>query len=368
MTGFVRAVAVSQESVLNRSAHGVDRAIEAVDEIRRRGTHVILVTEETIEHLAGPGTDLLPHFDAVVAESGAILRVGPGPDRAMAGQISRRTGFLAALRELGVDPHDSLAISGDSRDVDLLDASEVSVAVGGADPTLWRSADISLRHPAEDALERLLDDVLSAGPTSSPGRHDVRLGTQGEDAEAAGGELVVPGAHANVVLCAPSLPRPDVPRRLLAEWVAAGYQCLVVDPFGRYWGGGAEEGLPRATRIGYGGSSGGQEFEDDVGQRVSGLLDAAERIVILDMSALKARDRSLAVTETLLAVQRERARVGRPHWLVIDDAEVVLSDPDLPPEALRLSARGHCLILRAHERPPASLAGVVDVVLPAVRS
>jgi hypothetical protein len=65
----------------------------------------------------------------------------------------------------------------------------------------------------------------------------------------------------------------------------------------------------------------------------------------------------------LSAVAAQRARTGRPRWLMIDDAETVLSDPDIPPHALDLSQRGYCLILRSSERLPDSLAATIYVIL-----
>jgi hypothetical protein len=49
---------------------------------------------------------------------------------------------------------------------------------------------------------------------------------------------------------------------------------------------------------------------------------------------------------------------------MIDDAETVLRDPDIPPHALDLSQRGYCLILRSSEKLSDSVAATIEVVLP----
>ncbi len=361
MGGLVRAVAVAEEAVLGGPASHGTRAIQVVDAVRRRGTHVILVTGRTLQELDETHVTLLPHFDAVVAESGAVLQVGPGPARTLPGRPSRRRGFLAALSALDVDPHDTLAISADSRDAGVLDASEVAVAAGGAGAMLRRSADITLTEPDGGALEGLLDDLLASGPAGSPQRHEVRL----ELGPTAGPEAVrVPGARANVVICASRLSEPDVPWRLLRGWVAAGYRCVLIDPLGRHRRGTSAPYLPGAAVARLGGTGEPEALRERITDEVTGLLVADHPLLLLDLSGEPPRRRSLVASAALLAVQEFRARTGRPHWLVIDDAEVVLGDADLPPEALRLSERGHCLILRSQPRPPASLARGVDLVLP----
>lgn len=65
----------------------------------------------------------------------------------------------------------------------------------------------------------------------------------------------------------------------------------------------------------------------------------------------------------LSLVQAERRRTGRPHWLTIDGAELVPSEPQIAPHALDLSYRGHCLIMRRPDAIPASLASSIDITV-----
>ena len=83
----------------------------------------------------------------------------------------------------------------------------------------------------------------------------------------------------------------------------------------------------------------------------------------MDLSGSGGARGSATIAAVLTQVRKYRARTGRPHWLVIDGAERLLHDPDIPPEALDLSERGHCLVLRDHAQVPVTIAAGADVVL-----
>jgi hypothetical protein len=67
--------------------------------------------------------------------------------------------------------------------------------------------------------------------------------------------------------------------------------------------------------------------------------------------------RSLATGRALAAVQRLRARSGRPEWVLLEDAQDLLHQPDLPPSALRLADGGYALGVRDGATLPRSSTG-----------
>ena len=144
-----------------------------------------------------------------------------------------------------------------------------------------------------------------------------------------------------------------VPMRLLMRWAAAREECVVFDIDGRY----SELDLPAPPgRI--------VDVADSSTDELCEVLRACHRVSVLGFSKVTAASRSAVLGMALSAATAQRARTGRPRWLMIDDAETVLSDPDIPPHALDLSQRGYCLILRSSERLPPSLAATIDVVSP----
>jgi hypothetical protein len=356
MTGFVRAVAVEEKSLLGRRPVPGDVGMTVIDEARRSGMRVILMSGRTLEELGRGGGGLLSHFDGVVAKSGAVLRVGLGPTQWVP-TPSRRAALLEVLHQLDVDPHDALGVSG-AADSDLAEALEVWVVVAGG------GGDFRLADAGPGALERVLDRVQEGWPEVSPERHDIRLERGGRCAPTP--DIVVPGGHANLLVCAASDPARDVPLQLAGRWSTAGYQTLVLDLGGwssrRSTGWGAE-GLDAGAGLGHDGLR-VDARSASWSQELAAALNAHRGLTVLALAQLEGRARSVALGAALSNARTRRSRTGRPHWLVIDPVEEALSDPDLPPHALDLNERGHCLVLRRHAAVPSWLVAAVDVFQP----
>jgi len=356
MTGFVRAVAVEERSLLGRRPAAGDVGLTVIDEARRGGMRMILMSGRSLEELGRGGAGLLSHFDGVVAKSGAVLRVGFGPPQWVP-KPSRRAALLQVLRQLDVDPHEALGVSGDA-DGDLADALEVWVVLAGS------GGDFRLADAGPGALERVLNRVQDGWPQVSPQRHDVRI--ERGSSRARTPDIVVPGGHANLLICAAADPARDVPLRLAGRWSSAGYQTLVLDLGGwtSGWSAGwGAEGLDAGADLGLDG------LRVDArsvtwSQELGAALHAHRGLTVLALSQLEGRARSAVLGAVLSDVRARRSRTGRPHWLVIDPVEEALSDPDLPPDALDLNERGHCLVLRHHAGLPTWLVAAVDVFQP----
>jgi hypothetical protein len=138
--------------------------------------------------------------------------------------------------------------------------------------------------------------------------------------------------------------------------VAPGQECVIVDLDGRY----AQLGLsaPDGRII---------DVANVREEELRALLRARFRVSVLDCSRCPDDSRSKAVGMALSVVAAHRAQTGRPHWLIIDDAETMLNDPDIPPHALDLSVGGHCLVIRSPDGLPGSLATSIGVVGMSVR-
>jgi hypothetical protein len=154
-----------------------------------------------------------------------------------------------------------------------------------------------------------------------------------------------------VLVCAAESPLDvdDGPTQLISRWAAAGYSSVVLDLGGRH-----RQGLlVDATASGW-------------LDTFQAALQALPATIVLDLAGVTSR-RSAILAAALAAIRARRHGSGRPHWLVIDPAEPVLADPDLPPEVFDLRRRKYCLVLRDHDwAPPARepLAARVDVVIP----
>jgi hypothetical protein len=338
--GFVRAVAIAERSLLGAAPTPQHPGVGVIDEARRGGLRIILVSDRTVGELRRGGDTLLPHFDGVVAESGRALRVGAGPVRRV--PVSSRDALLEVLAELDVDPHDTLGVSGDAADGELLGALEVAVRAGRSGR---RGADYAVDAKGVEALRRVFDDARAGQPSVSPHRHDVRVTMPSAGRPA---DVRVPGAHANLLVCASGAApgAGDVAVQLVTGWASDGYSSVVIDLERRH----PEGAVVVPAGVGW--------LED-----LRAALRSRRTPVVLALAGRAGPERSEVLAAALGAVRARRKRSGRPHWLVIDPAGPVLADPDLPPEALDLSVGGHCFVLRDHRPVPSALVAAADVVL-----
>jgi hypothetical protein len=68
--------------------------------------------------------------------------------------------------------------------------------------------------------------------------------------------------------------------------------------------------------------------------------------VLLDACNVPRRARPVMLSRALAAVRRLRERSGQPEWVVLEDAQDLLREPGLSPQALDLAHGGLCLAVR----------------------
>jgi hypothetical protein len=157
-----------------------------------------------------------------------------------------------------------------------------------------------------------------------------------------------------------------VAMQLLRHWVAAGYACVVIDLADRY----SQFSIPGAWLSDPDAAKAPEAVELSLvdgsrlcSEELNEVFSERSRVHVVQFPHTSPARRSAAIVLTLTAIRVQRARTGRPHWLVIDDAESVVFDPAIPPHAMDLTESGHCLILRAGGELPGSLTGSIDVVV-----
>jgi hypothetical protein len=136
----------------------------------------------------------------------------------------------------------------------------------------------------------------------------------------------------------------DAVADLITRWRVAGTSFVVVDERGRH----AAElaagrfDLTRAATI-------DTAWIEAVLHRVG--------YVLLDACNVPRDARSYVLGRALAVVQRLRARTGQPGWVLLEDAQDLFDQPDLPPSALRLAGGGYALAVRDGATPPWSSTG-----------
>jgi hydroxymethylpyrimidine pyrophosphatase-like HAD family hydrolase len=406
--GGPRVVALDYDGTLTDADRPRDVVLAAIDSTRQTGIKVVLVTGRILAELESVFPDARAHFDAIVAENGAVLAHASGSHRivrpidpellrrlhdrgieARQGQVivacrladehgvvderthlgiecqlvrnraelmvvpsgvNKGTGLVHALDTLGYSVHDTIAVGDAENDHSLLDVAELGVAVTNAVPSLRASADLVLSHADGDGVVDLLA-ALDSEHSPWTERSSSRRLFLGVDAD--GGAVELPARPSNVLIAGRSGDGKSYLAGLLAEQlIELGYSLLVLDPEGDHCG---LSKLPGTVVIGSGRHPPDAEL-------VASLLDQGGVSVIVDLSGLDPASRDRYLVELPAEIEACRRTKGRPHWVFIDEAHgSVSAQTALGP--YEPAAKGYCLVTwRPSELLPAALASL-DVVL-----
>jgi hydroxymethylpyrimidine pyrophosphatase-like HAD family hydrolase len=337
---------VENGAVLHRPATGETRALTPppppafVAELQRRGVTPLAVGEgivatwhpneqivlDTIRDL---GLEL-----QVIFNKGAVMVLPAG--------VNKATGTLEALKELGLSPHNLVAIGDAENDHALLDLAECSAAVANAVPMLQERADFVTHgdHGAgvEDLIDRLIDHDLGE-QTCHREERLIELGTRADGTrvaiQPAGPNLLVTGSSGSG--------KSTLAMSVLEQLIAHRYQCCVIDPEGDYGE------LPEAITLG----SARQAPESNA---IASALEQPATSVVVNLLGVKLADRPQFAAGLLLHLQEMRSRTGRPHWILVDEAHHLLPCDWQPAPEVLAEDLVSMLFVTVH---PESLAPIV---------
>ena len=275
-----------------------------VDLLRSRGVPIsvgqsIIATVEPHETVVLQSIRELGLERPVIFNKGAVMILPPG--------INKASGLARALAELGLSARNLVAAGDAENDHALLDAAEYSVAVANAIPTLKDAADrvtIGLRG---DGILEVIDDLIGNDLAKAPPKRERRMLSIGRDPDGAevslnpsGVSMLVTGAHGSG--------KSTFTRRMLERFCTAGYQFCVLDGRGEY--------LDFQPAVVFG----TQEVAPDPFEILTALEKPDVQAVVCLAAVLPAK--RAAFFERLNAeLHSLREKTGRPHWLVIDEAQ-----------------------------------------------
>jgi hydroxymethylpyrimidine pyrophosphatase-like HAD family hydrolase len=280
-----------------------------------------------------------PHENAVletIRDLGLELQVifNKGAVMVLPSGINKAVGLRAALDDLGLSSHNAVGVGDAENDHAFLSQCECAVAVANALPALKERADFvtSSDHGrgVQELAALLVDSDLSA-IAGRLNRHALELGTvlektpDGDTAADGGGEgekvQLLPDGPPILLAGTSGGGKSTLATGLLEQLIERGYQVCIIDPEGDY------SELAGVTALGDAGHAPAQS-------EILELLSAPSRNAAVNLLGVPLGDRA-AFFESLLAhLQEMRARLGRPHWVVIDEAHHVL--PAGRPGALSL--------------------------------
>jgi hypothetical protein len=238
----------------------------------------------------------------VIFNKGAVMVLPAG--------VNKATGLACALEALGLSPHNAVAIGDAENDHALLRSCEFAAAVANALPKLKDAADLvtTRDHGAgvADLIDAILKDDLAAHEARLR-RHHVLLGT------AEGGEEVqLPPHGQNVLLVGTSgSGKSTLTTGFLERLAEKKYTFCLIDPEGDYETFADAVALGTPTR---------PPSVDEIVQ----LLAKPQASCVANIVGLPIADRPGFFASLAPRLQELRARSGRPHWIVIDEAHHLL--------------------------------------------
>jgi hypothetical protein len=230
--------------------------------------------------------------------------------------VNKATGLAAALKDMGLSPHNVVAIGDAENDHALLSACECAAAVGNAVRALRERADWVARGGAGasviELIDRLLaDDLASVGERLT--RHHIALGRAADGAE----QRFDPYGTSILVTGASGSGKSVVAAGILERLADAKYQYAVIDPEGDF------ATLPGAVVLG---SSDRPASADEAVNLLS-----SGRNGVINLAGVAVGDRAAFFNQLLPRVVDLRTRTGRPHWLVIGKAHHLMPANWMPP-------------------------------------
>jgi hydroxymethylpyrimidine pyrophosphatase-like HAD family hydrolase len=358
----------------------------AIEEARARGIVCILVTGRTLTDLRGLLGDL-SLFDSVVGENGAVvelpalgcsLSLGAPPPAAFLERlhqsgiqftrgervveidaqaacqvvsiiremelplvvlfnrsrmmvlpqtISKAAGLRQALMTLRLSEHNTIAIGDAENDHELLDASEIGLAVGWGNETLKAAADGVLEGQGPPAVARYIREISGQHRMPPTYRRRRRL-VLGTGATGASISLAIRGR--NVLIAGDSLSGKSWVAGLLCEQlILQHYSVCVIDPEGDYR---TLETLPGVVVLEGGNPSRSRD--------ITRALRYPDMSVVLDLSSLRLQEKNDCVRSLLSLLKSVRRETGGPHRIVVDEAHYFLHGAEL----LDLELAGYTLI------------------------
>jgi HAD superfamily hydrolase (TIGR01484 family) len=239
----------------------------------------------------------------VIFNKGAVMVLPSG--------INKAAGLSAALEQLGLSPHNVVGIGDAENDHAFMQLCECSVAVSNALPMVQERADYvtAADHGAGvvELIEMIVgDDLAELEPRLS--RYNLSIGTRVDDDQ----PVQIRPYGTNLLLTGSSgAGKSTLATAIMERLAEQKYQFCIIDPEGDY------ESFEGAVVLG------DPEREPSV-DAVMDLLEKSHQNAIVNMLGVGLADRPAFFEKLLPRLQELRARSGRPHWIVIDEAHHLL--------------------------------------------
>jgi HAD superfamily hydrolase (TIGR01484 family) len=298
---------------------------EFADELRRRGVPRVSVGQVIVATWE-PHEDTVFH---VIHELGLELQVifNKGAVMVLPSGVNKATGLVAALQELKLSRHNVIGIGDAENDHALLSTCECGVAVANALPALADKADMRTRGDHGRGVAELIDHVLAddlAAAAPRLGRHRILLGRNDK-------EITIDPYSTNMMVCGTSgSGKSTFTTGVLERLGGHGYQFAIVDPEGDFT---SLTTLKSCVVL-------GGHDRPPLLEEVVDILDEPVENLVINLLGVALDHRPEFFMKLLPALADLRARTGRPHWLVVDEAHHLIPATRAPAEGISFRPHG----------------------------
>lgn len=232
--------------------------------------------------------------------------------------VNKATGLKAALKELGLSPHNVVGVGDAENDHAFLKFCEFSAAVANALTAVKDTADMVTSLDHGGGVIELIDAMVEHDLANFDGqltRHHLQLGSLN------GNDVKLSPFGPVVLLAGPSASgKSTVTTAWLEVMADKKYQFCVIDPEGDY------EAFGQAVVLG------GPEHPPAIDEIQKALTKGES--VIVSLTGMPIPERPPFFLNLLPQLLQLRAKLGRPHWLVLDEVHHLLPAEWKPPEGV----------------------------------
>ncbi|MHB8108463.1 MAG: HAD family hydrolase [Syntrophorhabdaceae bacterium] len=263
--------------------------------------------------------------------------------------INKATGLSVALKHLKMSYHNTVGIGDAENDHAFLEKCECSAAVANALPAVKKVADIIMSSDhgkgVADLVEHIINDDLS-GITRELSRHRLIIGEKLN-----GGNVFLEPYGENVFLSGISGGgKSTLATRFYEELVNHNYQVVIIDPEGDY------ANLDYAAVL-------GTANKPPEPVEILKVLEDTDSHVVVNMLGVSRDQRPSYFEELMPRILELRARLGHPHWVVIDETHHVMPASRTSCEILPESASGLMFITVDPDHICSGVLSRTDVLL-----
>jgi HAD superfamily hydrolase (TIGR01484 family) len=238
----------------------------------------------------------------IVFNKGAVMVLPAG--------VNKASGLKAALDDLGLSAHNVVAVGDAENDHAFLQASGYAAAVANALPAIKDEADLVTQGARGAGVVELIEAVL---------KNDVDAFRSGETHDAVevgadrGGRPIVIRPHgASALICGSSGGgKSTVAMALLERIVDRDFQVCVFDPEGDY--------AKFRSAVVFGDAKSPPQVAE-----VVKLLERPDDSFVINMLSVPLEDRPALLSDFISPIANSRAKIGRPHWILMDEAHHLL--------------------------------------------